>query len=263
MNGGLVCKILKEKIRGKVQMPIQKDLDAYDERYQRVYETGCRFWNKHQPHQRLLQILSSLPEGSKCIDLGCGEGHEARAIARFGHHVVAIDLSPTVIRHNINMTPEDLPIEYLVGDVTDLKSFSFKKQTFDLALDIGCLHMMNEPIDRFSYLSGVKRLLKPGGIFYLQDGLSLESVKVDSESEAKALQELKSIIRENSNIPRKIHTPAGDQEIILPLCPEGKWLSLEEYISELTDIGFSIISGEQGGGSNMRFEAIIIAKPSS
>lgn len=62
-------------------MPVDTGLFAYEERYRLVYEAGARFWNEHQQHPRLIECMGKLPAGSMCIEFGCGEGFEARALA--------------------------------------------------------------------------------------------------------------------------------------------------------------------------------------
>lgn len=134
--------------------------------------------------------------------------------------------------------------------------------TFDFALDIGCLHMLSEPTDRNSYLKEVKRVLKPGAFLYLQNGLSLDDVQPQNAEQANELHKIKEFMQNHNSeklVPRKIITTKGEREVMLPLCPTGKWLSLEEYTSELTTLGFLIIYSGRSGGMNMNFEAIIIA----
>lgn len=132
----LIC-IASIKLAGVVYMANQKSLLDYDERYKKVYEAGGVFWNEHSPNPRLLNFITSLPKGSKCIDLGCGEGHEARTLAKLGFAVTGIDLSPIVIARNTLITPSDLSVDFFVGDVTDLQAIGISDQTFDFALDMG------------------------------------------------------------------------------------------------------------------------------
>jgi magnesium-protoporphyrin O-methyltransferase len=70
-------------------------------------------------------MLSWLPvdlTGRRVLDAGCGTGTFSLEAARRGAHVVAIDLSPTLIEHARETMPEDLgggSIEFLVGDLLD------------------------------------------------------------------------------------------------------------------------------------------------
>lgn len=242
----------------------QENLKVYDQRYQLIYESGIQFWNQHEPPPQLLQLVEELAEGDKCIEFGCGEGHESRMLASKGFHVTAIDLSPTVIKHAINNTHKDLDVKYLVGDVTDLTNLGIASHTYELAVNVGCLHMMAEDEDRIAHLKEVKRVLKSGGLFFLQNGLALDSVVPKSTEEEHILEELRSFHKHQPNpgelISMQVSTPEGIKEVEVPLCPAGRTLSIQEYVTELEAVGFSIVFAEQGGGANMPFEAIIVAK---
>ncbi|MGW7977073.1 methyltransferase domain-containing protein [Staphylococcus xylosus] len=41
----------------------------------------------------------------------------------------------------------------------------YDDETFDLAMNMGCLHMINKNSDRFYHLQNVSRILKTGGYF--------------------------------------------------------------------------------------------------
>jgi magnesium-protoporphyrin O-methyltransferase len=68
-------------------------------------------------------LLSWLPDdlrGRRLLDAGCGTGALAVAAARRGAHVVAIDLSPTLVELARERAPRDLgdgAVEYHVGDM--------------------------------------------------------------------------------------------------------------------------------------------------
>jgi magnesium-protoporphyrin O-methyltransferase len=70
-------------------------------------------------------LLSFLPEdlhGRRVLDAGCGTGALAVELARRGAHVVAIDLSPTLVglaRERIGTATGDGQIEFLTGDMSD------------------------------------------------------------------------------------------------------------------------------------------------
>jgi SAM-dependent methyltransferase len=243
-------------------MPINSGLFAYEERYRLVYQAGARFWNEHQPHPRLIECAGKLPAGSMCIEFGCGEGFEARALAALGLRVAAIDLSATAIRKAREETPAALGVDYRVGDVTDLRTVVGDHERFDLAADVHCLHMMSDDNDRRSYLAEVRRLLKPGGLLYVQDMLALDDVVPQDETEAREISELRAFKATHAGgdqAPRKIKTPEGDRDIMLPLCPDCKEQSLEQYTRELESAGFRILQAERGGSLHTNFAAIIIA----
>ena len=70
----------------------------------------------------LLDWLPADLEGARLLDAGCGTGALAVAAARRGAHVVAIDISPTLIELARARAPRDLGrgrIEFGVGDMLD------------------------------------------------------------------------------------------------------------------------------------------------
>jgi magnesium-protoporphyrin O-methyltransferase len=68
-------------------------------------------------------LLSWLPQdmtGLRLLDAGCGTGVLTVEAARRGAHVVAIDLSPTLVQHARENLPSDLGsgrVEFLSGDM--------------------------------------------------------------------------------------------------------------------------------------------------
>ena len=70
----------------------------------------------------LLGWLPSDLSGRRVLDAGCGTGMLAVEAARRGAHVVAIDLSPTLVRLARERLPDDLGpgrVEFRVGDMQD------------------------------------------------------------------------------------------------------------------------------------------------
>ena len=242
-------------------MSKQTDLNAYDERYKRVFAAGALSWNDTRPNLYLSHLLEQLPPNMRCIEFGCGEGYQARFIASKGHEVTAIDLSPTAIAKAIKETPDSPRIRFLVGDVTNALSLNLPEASFDLAVDIGCLQMMAEEEDRSNYLNLIYHVLKPNGKLFLQDGLDLDDVKPQSDDEAKELRELKKLRTKPCGypVPKRIMTPDGERELVLPLCPACKMLSFEGYIQELTIHGFGALHVERVNGVNYRYEVVVVA----
>jgi magnesium-protoporphyrin O-methyltransferase len=67
----------------------------------------------------LLDWLPADLRGRRLLDAGCGTGALATEAARRGAHVVAIDLSPTLVDLARERAPRDLRIDFRVGDMLD------------------------------------------------------------------------------------------------------------------------------------------------
>jgi SAM-dependent methyltransferase len=144
-------------------LALRKGLSAYEGRYRLVLEAGGLYWNDPRPNKSLSRLVDQLPSGLRCVEFGCGEGSQARFMSSRGHSVTAIDLSPTAIAKANRDTPSDLKIDFLVGDVTDASTLGLEPDSFDLAVNIGCLHMMAEDEDRANHFSLIRDILMAGG----------------------------------------------------------------------------------------------------
>jgi magnesium-protoporphyrin O-methyltransferase len=76
----------------------------------------------------LLAMLPANLQGRRVLDAGCGTGALAVEAARRGAEVVAIDLSPTLVKLAAERLPADLSpgsVEFRVGDMFDLSLGKF------------------------------------------------------------------------------------------------------------------------------------------
>lgn len=74
--------------------------------------------------ETLLSWLPARMDGLRLLDAGCGTGSLAQVAAERGAHVVAIDLSPTLVglaqeRHRLSQRQVDGRIEFRSGDMLD------------------------------------------------------------------------------------------------------------------------------------------------
>lgn len=100
--------------------------------------------------------------GLRILDVGCGNGYFARALAQRGARVTAFDISPRMIEHAKKQeTAEPLGIEYRVLDAAALPA-DFDLQSFDMATSCMALQDMPQVAKVFR---GVHALLRPGGRF--------------------------------------------------------------------------------------------------
>ena len=97
-------------------------------------------------------------EGLSGLDIGCGEGHNTRLLARRGASVAALDISEIFIHHAKQIEEiEPLGIDYLVASAVELP---FPDSTFDFAT--GFMSFMDIP-ETGSVLAEACRVLRPGG----------------------------------------------------------------------------------------------------
>jgi SAM-dependent methyltransferase len=107
-------------------------------------------------------FMALLPDirGLRGLDIGCGEGHNTRQMAKNGAYLTGIDIADRFIEHaRSSEEKEPLGISYEVGSAMSLP---FKDHEFDFATAIMCLMDMPKPE---TVLSEVVRVIKPGGFF--------------------------------------------------------------------------------------------------
>lgn len=127
------------------------------------YWRGRTPWDTGITPPEVLDFLSTAAPG-RALDLGCGTGTNAITLAINGWQVTGIDFAAQAIRNaRRKAVKANLHIDFRLGDVTDLEDITV---FFDLALDIGCLHALNE--ERLTdYAQGLQRLVRPGGTYML------------------------------------------------------------------------------------------------
>ncbi|MEN6368786.1 MAG: class I SAM-dependent methyltransferase [Thermotogota bacterium] len=107
-------------------------------------------------------FLAMLPDvrGLGGLDVGCGEGHNTRLIAKRGARLAAVDIADVFIRHaREEEEREPLGIDYRVASALELP---FPDCTFDFVTAVMCLMDMPN-VERA--VAEVYRVLKPGGFF--------------------------------------------------------------------------------------------------
>jgi ubiquinone/menaquinone biosynthesis C-methylase UbiE len=134
----------------------------------RLWNGNADAWTKlaragfdvYRDHLNTPAFFALLPDvtGLTGIDIGCGEGHNTRLLARRGARVTGIDIAEAFIAHSRKAeAAEPLGIEYHVASAVDIP---FAAGSFDFAA--GFMSFMDVPeTDRV--LAESFRVLRPGG----------------------------------------------------------------------------------------------------
>ena len=119
-------------------------------------------WDSGITPPELFEFIQSHP-ASRAIDLGCGTGTNIITLAKSGWQVTGIDYALRAIQiAKRKLKKANIKAQLFTGDVTNFKVES----QFDLALDIGCFHSLENKAD---YLTQVDKILAPNG-FWLMYG---------------------------------------------------------------------------------------------
>lgn len=143
---------------------MMSDQEIYNNLLER-YESGQVPWGDDLPPPEIMEIAEKLMPG-RAVDLGCGYGRSAIFLAQRGWRVDGVDFISLAIAKAISRAERagvSDRVEFHMGRVTDL---SFLQEQYDLAIDVGCMHALDDN-DLLRYRDGVHRLLKPGGRYLL------------------------------------------------------------------------------------------------
>ncbi len=138
-----------------------------------------------QISDRLRQAVEALPltPGMRVLEIGCGPGVAARAVAaRIGDgKVVAIDRSATAIAQAVRGSAAEIASGQLEFRVAAIEDFAPEGEAFDLAYAhrVGALDGRHPEAGRRA-LQRLKRLLKPGGLLVIDDRPPIRVEDIDA-----------------------------------------------------------------------------------
>jgi SAM-dependent methyltransferase len=130
--------------------------------FRALYRLGFTPWDGHP----IAPSLKALVEGDQALvpgtalDIGCGTGDTAIYLAKHGWRVTGVDFVPKAVQKaRAKADAAGVVVDFRHGDATKLTSERIGSG-FDLILDSGCLHGMNDD-DRASYVREVTAVSAP------------------------------------------------------------------------------------------------------
>jgi SAM-dependent methyltransferase len=140
---------------------LQESLGRFVERY----ATGEVPWDAQLPPPEVEALVGTLDAG-RALDLGCGYGRTSIYLAQHGWQVDGVDFVPQAIAEAKRRAAEAgvaQQIRFWQGSVAEL---GFLNGRYDLAIDIGCMHVLSPPL-QLAYRDELLRLLRPGAAYLL------------------------------------------------------------------------------------------------
>jgi cyclopropane fatty-acyl-phospholipid synthase-like methyltransferase len=132
------------------------------------YLIGRAPWDTGITPPEVVEFLDRTPPG-RALDIGCGTGTNAVAMARRGWSVTGLDFSGRALRAaRARAAAAGLTVDFLQGDASDLRGVTGR---FEYILDIGCFHAL-PPDGQRRYARRVAELAGPGTTYMLYTFLS-------------------------------------------------------------------------------------------
>jgi len=125
--------------------------------------------------------MSQVRPGMVCVDLGCGGGRLALALARLGATVIGVDVSAAMVER-MEAQAKSEGLENVSGIVSPIERLTLAAGSVDLVISNYALHHLLDP-DKAKVVTAAFGWLKPGGTLINSDmmlgrGASTEDRKV-------------------------------------------------------------------------------------
>ena len=137
------------------------ELAKFGELAHRWWDPQGEFRPLHELNPLRLAWIDGLAPlaGRRVLDVGCGGGILAEAMARLGADVTGIDLSEKPLKvAQLHLLESGLSIEYVLSSAEELSIQG--KESFDV---VTCMELLEHVPDPASTVAACARLAKPGG----------------------------------------------------------------------------------------------------
>lgn len=198
----------------------RKYYHAYDERYKIAHMHGVS-WSSNISTPIVLEVLKKygVDSDKRLLEIGCGEGRDARAVLNSGFNLMATDASYEAIAYCKSSMPKhknNFRILDCLSDDPDIK--------FDFIYSVAVIHMLVLDTDRSMFYQFIRDHLS-------ENGIALICTMGDGTFRIKSDISTAFEIQERDHQSGKMFVPATSCRIV----------SFDEFESEITESGLTII----------------------
>ena len=138
----------------------QEYYKAYDERYKAIHQKG-HSWAAENRTPIVLETIRkfAIAETAQVLEIGCGEGRDARAVLEAGFDLTATDISAEAIRY----CKEHFPAYENRFRVMDCLADRIS-QRYDFIYAVAVVHMLVRDEDRDGFYGFIREHLKKTGL---------------------------------------------------------------------------------------------------
>ena len=133
---------------------------VYDAAY-----AGVPNWDIGRPQRAFVRLAEAGLVRGPVLDVGCGTGELSLFLARRGHDVLGIDLSPLAIRQAREKARwRRIEARFLVWDALDLPRLGAAGLAFRTVVDSAMFHVLGDR-ERDRFVAGLGEVVRPGGLY--------------------------------------------------------------------------------------------------
>lgn len=195
---------------------------AYDDRYRQVHSESLR-WFAESPSPIVNDTIREygfLPT-DKLLEIGCGEGRDARFLLVRGYDLLAADVSPAAVE----FCRKELPEYADCFQVLDCLNVELSER-FDFIYAVAVIHMLVPDSDREKFYRFIREHLTRSGIALIC-------------SMGDGIMQRQSDISKAFDLQNRIHEPTGQSLKIASTSYRA--VSFETFENELNSAGLNIL----------------------